>query len=66
MTTQRSLNSRYTAEQQQFLASIAGRSPSQMTDADHANAARVGMTLVRYPAIVRERQPWGVGTKKSW
>ena len=56
-------NSLYTPEQRAFLRSIAGRAPSQMTEADHAAAKKVGMTLVRYPAIVKERQPWGWGSR---
>lgn len=46
-----SLNSRYTPEQQTFLRSIAGKGYNQLTQADRAEAARVGLSLptMSYP-----------------
>lgn len=51
MTTNRSLNSRYTPAQQAFLASIAGRGHNDLTPADHEAAAKVGMSFatMTYP-----------------
>lgn len=51
MTTNRSLNSRYTPAQQDFLASIVDKCHNDLTPADHEAAARVGMSFasMTYP-----------------
>lgn len=56
------LDALFTPEQRAFNATIAHKGMAQITDADRAAAAKVGMTLCDFKIRPAGRQPWGPGT----